>query len=299
MSDSPPPTVTFSYGAFRDHFCGLGDVTEDVVARVYTAAYPVIKYGAAGDERPFVHCGMTARELRRDDPLRRHGLFRLGEYVVHAAERERDKKQQLYAVHPEQHADAEAAPFFTADHFSFVVNRNAGARPLHFHHTAYVPVASLPGRLRGLAVRDASPLPTSFDLPTLRSSGLLRPDVAVHSDVIAAMLARPFLPPAPADPPFGGAQEGPQAPRSRRPRPRGRRRPPTLRRPVAGAADPGTSSASRRPAGPRPRRSPSSSRTASGTRRPRARSPRRSGSPRTCSTTTRRSRPASPRRWRC
>jgi hypothetical protein len=195
----PRETVRFSYGQFREYYCGLGSVAADIVVRDYKANYAAIKYMGDGQQRPFLNRGMTARELSADDPLRLHGLFRHGAYVVHPRDRERDRSKQLFFVHPMLHGEDDAVgPLFTADHFTFCVN-HAGGRPLKFHHTEYVPVPSLPGRPEGVLLHRFSPLPTSFDLPTsaaaLRSSGLLDEYVADrHSAVLAEMLARPFSP---------------------------------------------------------------------------------------------------------
>ena len=200
-------SVRFSYGEFREHYIELGDVTGDVVARLYTADYPVMKYttatpgrAAEAELRPFLHRGMTARSLPPDDPLGRHELFSLGAYVVYPTEYRRDAKKQLFIVHPRQQNDDRLGAYFTADHFSFVVNQNGrGRQPLNLHYTTYVtaPGLSIPGRPRGFAAHEFSPLPTSFDLPTgadaLRRSNILRPAMAdLHGDVLATMLTSPF-----------------------------------------------------------------------------------------------------------
>ena len=169
---------------------------------MYTADYVTMKYEdrtRVAEMRPFMNRGMTARRLPPDDPLRRHDLFQLGAYVVHRADRRGDAKKQLYVVHPREQQDDGLGTYYTADHFSFVLNRH-GPRPLNLHYTTYATVAALsvPGRPRGLVAREFSPLPTSFDLPAtaseLRQSGLLRQVMAdVHSEVLSTMLSQPFV----------------------------------------------------------------------------------------------------------
>ena len=193
--------LQFKYSSFWEHYCGIGEVADDVFVRMYTADYLAMKYedrARAAEMRPFMNRGMTARRLPPDDPLRRHDLFRLGAFVVHKADRRADTKKQVYVVHPREHHDEGLGTYYTADHFSFVLNRH-GPRPLNLHYTTYTAVAALsvPGRPRGIVAHEFSPLPTSFDLPStasgLRQSGILRQVMAdVHSNVLFTMLSQPF-----------------------------------------------------------------------------------------------------------
>ena len=193
--------VPFEYGAFRDHYSGLGDVANDVFVRIYTADYRAMKFATAtpgavtAEMRPFLHRGMTARVLPTDDPLRRLPMFRFGAYIVHPIQEDK-KKQQLFVVSPWEHGDDTHGTYFTADHFSFVVNPSANAgRRLNFHRTVYVPDNIVRGE--GLATHAFNPLPTSFALPTsadaLARSGLFSAHVPrEYAEVLVAMLSRPF-----------------------------------------------------------------------------------------------------------
>jgi hypothetical protein len=123
-------------------------------------------------------------------------MFRFGAYVVHPTNAAADKKKQLFVVSPWEHADDTHGTYFTADHFSFVVNSNAPIeRRLNFHQTTYVPHNFVPGE--GAAVHTYNPLPTKFDLPAsssaLARSGLFGERVPrEYADTLLALFAHPF-----------------------------------------------------------------------------------------------------------
>jgi hypothetical protein len=123
--------VHFDYTFFRDHYKGLGSVTHDVVVRLYTADYKAMKLaqkkGAASADMSastFIHKGMTVKMLPEDDPLMRLPIFRFGAYVVHPSDERND--EQMFIVFPWEQGDDKLGTYFTADHFSFVVNPSAG-----------------------------------------------------------------------------------------------------------------------------------------------------------------------------
>jgi hypothetical protein len=175
--------VRFDYNDYRDRMKKLGTETRDVVVRMYTADYRAMKFTdrSLSKIQPFFHRGMTARVLSKDDPLMSMPTFRLGAFIVYPNEDEKpDAKKQLFIVSPEEHRSKKNEPFFTADHFSFVVNPSAvvGKR-LNFHKTEYIPDKLADGF--GLASHSFIPLPNLFDLPDsvegLVQSGLFGEDI--------------------------------------------------------------------------------------------------------------------------
>ncbi len=144
----------FRYASFWRAFRELGSPADDVVCNEYIPDYQAIKYhSSTGQQQVFKHRGMTARRLDPDDPLviSQHPRYQHGAYVVFprnnttTEEEQAKRRKALYIVDLTRHflvddVINESRTFFTADHFSFIVNDNdKTGNKLHLHRTEYRP----------------------------------------------------------------------------------------------------------------------------------------------------------------
>ena len=145
----------------------VGEPTEDIFVRIYSADYVTMKYDKQKELKPFMHVGMDAWRLPDQDVMiEKHKLFEYGVFVV--ADKVHDaidrgkavRKKNLFIVTPAKHN-----AFFVANHFSFLINKGS-SMPLHFHRTSYVPYdGHLTGR-QGATVHMLNHLPETFVLPS-------------------------------------------------------------------------------------------------------------------------------------
>ena len=136
----------FEYMDMWKHYVDkVGTPTDDIFVRVLTRNHQAKKLDKDGKVRAFLNRSMDAFVLDKNDPmiLKYPSLFEFGAFVMadkrdrqdDANEREKSvRKKNLFIVTPRKHAD----DFFSADHFSFMLNKGQ-EKSLHFHETKYYP----------------------------------------------------------------------------------------------------------------------------------------------------------------
>lgn len=206
--------MQFKYATFWHEFRRLGSHVDDVHCHMYDADYIAMKYDTTGRQQPFKHRGMSARRLAVDDPLviDRLNEYQYGAYVVFArndtaANEERARRRkELFIVDLKHHELVDDVKntrrkFFTADHFSFVVNDNdRNGTKLHFHRTEYLPQAFYQGQVSHVHAH----LPLEFPLASVRDLHARLGRLALKARWVHAIMKRPS---ADADVTDGDANE--------------------------------------------------------------------------------------------